>query len=90
MVTSFARIGTSGDFGVSYFLTKLVGPSKAKELLMLSERVTAELANELGLLTRLVDDAALQAETQAFARRLRRRRPGGAALHQGQCAGGAG
>jgi 2-(1,2-epoxy-1,2-dihydrophenyl)acetyl-CoA isomerase len=69
-VTSFTRIGMSGDFGVSYFLTKLLGPSKAMEMLMLSDRVDAEQAQALGLVTRLVDDGALLTEAQAFARRL--------------------
>lgn len=69
-VTSFTRIGTSGDFGISYFLTKLVGPSKAMELLMLGDRLTAEQSDALGLLTRLVEVDGLVAETQAFARRL--------------------
>ena len=66
-LTSFARIGMSGDFGAAYFLTKLLGPAKAMEMLMLGDRVTAEESQSLGLLTRLVEDAALAAETQTFA-----------------------
>jgi 2-(1,2-epoxy-1,2-dihydrophenyl)acetyl-CoA isomerase len=69
-LTSFTRIGTSGDFGGAYFLTHLVGPSKAKELLMLGDRIDAAEAYRIGLLNRLVTDAALEAETSAFARRL--------------------
>ena len=40
-MTSFVKIGASGDFGGSYFLTKLVGPAKAKELYMLGDRLDA-------------------------------------------------
>ncbi|MGE0384734.1 MAG: enoyl-CoA hydratase-related protein [Gammaproteobacteria bacterium] len=69
-LSAFARIGVSGDFGGSYFLTRLVGPAKAKEIYMLSDRINAEEALRLGLLTRLVDDAALESETYAFAARL--------------------
>jgi 2-(1,2-epoxy-1,2-dihydrophenyl)acetyl-CoA isomerase len=68
--TSFARIGVSGDYGGSYFLTKLVGPSKAKELYMLGESLDAQAATQLGLVTRLVADDRLEAETHALAHRL--------------------
>jgi 2-(1,2-epoxy-1,2-dihydrophenyl)acetyl-CoA isomerase len=71
-MTGFARIGLCGDFGGSYFMTKLLGPAKTKELYMLSERVTAEEAARLGLVTRLVSDGALEAQTTEFARRLAR------------------
>lgn len=70
LVTAFARIGMPGDYGGTYFLTKLVGPSKAKELYMLGDRVDAETALRLGLFNRVVDDADLEAETQGFAGRL--------------------
>ena len=70
LITSFSRIGTSGDYGGSYFLTKLIGPMRTKELYMLSERVGADEAARLGILTRLVSDEALERETYAFAGRL--------------------
>ncbi len=70
LVTAFSRIGTSGDYGGSYFLTKLIGPMRTKELYMLSERVAADEAARLGILTRLVPDEALERETYAFANRL--------------------
>jgi len=41
-VTPFAKIGMSGDYGGSYFMTKLIGPAKTKELYMLSVRLSAE------------------------------------------------
>ena len=70
LLTAFSRIGTSGDYGGSYFLTKLIGPMRTKELYMLSEKVGAEEAARLGILTRLVADEALERETYAFASRL--------------------
>ena len=69
-LTSFAKIGTSGDYGGTYFMTKLIGPMKTKELYMLSDRVGAEEALRLGLITRLTPDAELEQQTYAFARRL--------------------
>jgi 2-(1,2-epoxy-1,2-dihydrophenyl)acetyl-CoA isomerase len=70
LLTAFSRIGTSGDYGGSYFLTKLIGPMRTKELYMLSEKVGADEAARLGILTRLVADEALERETYAFANRL--------------------
>lgn len=70
LVTAFSRIGTSGDYGGSYFLTKLIGPMRTKELYMLSEKIDAEEAARLGILTRLVADDALERDTYAFAKRL--------------------
>jgi 2-(1,2-epoxy-1,2-dihydrophenyl)acetyl-CoA isomerase len=69
-VSSFAKIGTSGDYGGSYFLTQLVGPSRAKEIYMFSDRVGAQEALALGMLNRVLPDAELDAATDAFAQRL--------------------
>ncbi len=71
-MTGFSRIGMCGDFGGSYFMTKLLGPSKTKELFMLNERVSAEEAARLGLVNRLVPDTELEARTLDFARQLAR------------------
>ena len=49
LTTAFARVGFSGDYGGTYFLTQLVGSAKARELYYLSGRVTAEEALRLGL-----------------------------------------
>ncbi len=70
LVSSFAKIGTPGDYGGSWFLTHLVGPARAKEIYMLSERVGAAEALSLGMVNRVVPDAELDAVTQAFALRL--------------------
>ena len=49
MTTAFARVGFPGDYGGSYFLTRLVGAAKARELYLLSERIDAQEALRLGL-----------------------------------------
>jgi 2-(1,2-epoxy-1,2-dihydrophenyl)acetyl-CoA isomerase len=71
-MTGFARIGLCGDYGGSYFMTKLLGPSKTLELYMLGERVGAEEALRLGLVNRLVHDDELELRTTEFARLLAR------------------
>jgi 2-(1,2-epoxy-1,2-dihydrophenyl)acetyl-CoA isomerase len=42
IITAFARVGLSGDFGGSWFLTRLIGPAKAKELYLSSPSVESE------------------------------------------------
>jgi 2-(1,2-epoxy-1,2-dihydrophenyl)acetyl-CoA isomerase len=70
LTTAFARVGFSGDYGGSYFLTQLVGSAKARELYYLSERVSAEEALRLGLTNWVCDADELLASTQALAARL--------------------
>jgi 2-(1,2-epoxy-1,2-dihydrophenyl)acetyl-CoA isomerase len=68
--TAFARIGYSGDYGGSWSLTRLVGTAKARELYFLADVIDAEAAFGLGIVNRLVEDAALYDEAMALARRI--------------------
>jgi 2-(1,2-epoxy-1,2-dihydrophenyl)acetyl-CoA isomerase len=70
MTTSFLRIGLSGDYGGTWFLTRLVGPAKARELYYTSARVSADECLRLGMVNRVVPDAELQGEALALAREL--------------------
>ena len=70
IVSAFARVGLSGDFGGSWFLTQLVGPAKAREIYLLSDPIDAPQALSLGLVTRVVADDKLEEETMALAKRL--------------------
>lgn len=70
--TAFARVGYSGDFGGSYFLTRLVGTARARELYYTAELVDAARALALGMVNRVVLDADLEGETMALASRLAR------------------
>ncbi len=70
LTTAFAKVGFSGDYGGTYFLTRLVGAAKARELYFLSDRVDAAEALRLGLANRVVPAEALAAEAQALASRL--------------------
>lgn len=69
ITTAFAKVGLSGDFGGTYFLTQLVGSAKAKELYLLSDVILAEEAERLGVVNRAVDPKELEAETMALAKR---------------------
>lgn len=68
--SAFSRIGASGDLGCAYYLQQLVGPTKARELLMLSDKVGAAEALRIGLVSKVVPDADLLEETMNLARRL--------------------
>ena len=71
-VTAFARVGFSGDFGGSYFLSKLIGTGKARELYFTSEPLDAQQALSLGIANRIVADAELDETTMHLARSLAR------------------
>jgi 2-(1,2-epoxy-1,2-dihydrophenyl)acetyl-CoA isomerase len=70
MTTAFAKVGFSGDYGGTYFMSKLIGAAKARELYMLSDRVEALEAERLGLINRVVPEDTLEKETLALAHRL--------------------
>jgi 2-(1,2-epoxy-1,2-dihydrophenyl)acetyl-CoA isomerase len=72
LTTAFAKVALSGDFGGSWFLTRLVGPSKARELYLTSPILSAPEALALGLVNRVVADAELEAETRRLASSLAR------------------
>ena len=70
MTTAFAKVGFSGDYGGTYFLTQLVGSAKARELYFLSDRVNADEALRLGLANWVVEPDDLAARTREIAARL--------------------
>jgi 2-(1,2-epoxy-1,2-dihydrophenyl)acetyl-CoA isomerase len=70
LITGWSKLGLSGDYGVTWFLTRLLGPSRALELMMRSEPVDAAAAERLGLVNRVVADAGLRAEAMAWAREI--------------------
>jgi 2-(1,2-epoxy-1,2-dihydrophenyl)acetyl-CoA isomerase len=70
MTTAFAKMGFSGDFGGHWFLSRLAGPARARELYFTSAMLDAARMEALGLANRVVPDAALREETMALARSL--------------------
>lgn len=70
VTTAYARLGLSGDYGASWFLTQLVGTAKARELFFTSARLDAQECLALGVANRLVPDAELEREATALARQI--------------------
>lgn len=70
LTTAFSKIGASGDYGGSYFLTQLVGPSKARELYFMADVISGAEAARLGIVNKAVPAAELEQEAGALAKRL--------------------
>jgi enoyl-CoA hydratase/carnithine racemase len=69
----FVKVGLSGaDMGAAHLLPRMVGLSKATELLYTGDFVTAEEALSMGLYNRVVAPSELESETRALAERLAR------------------
>lgn len=67
ITTAFAKVGLSGDFGGTYFLTQLLGSAKARELYLTSPLLTAQEALALGIVTKVVPDADVAAAARELA-----------------------
>src|SRR4051812_12492334 len=67
ITTAFAKVGLSGDFGGTYFLTQLLGSAKARELYLTSPVLTAQEALALGMVTKVVPDAEVEAAARELA-----------------------
>ncbi|MCH8993666.1 MAG: enoyl-CoA hydratase/isomerase family protein, partial [Chloroflexi bacterium] len=68
--TAFRNVGLSGDFGGSFYLQRLVGSGKARELYFTAEILDAEEALRIGIVNRVVPHDKLAEETLAFAAKL--------------------
>jgi len=80
-VASFINIGLSaGELGSSYLLPRLVGLSRASEILYTGRKVHAEEAERIGLVSRAVPAEALIETALACARQMIAKSPGGLKL----------
>ncbi|NSL43807.1 enoyl-CoA hydratase/isomerase family protein [Streptomyces sp. 8P21H-1] len=68
--TSFAGVALTADSGISWTLPRVVGPSRAADLLLFPRSITAQEAYELGIANRIVPAAELAAEAVRLARGL--------------------
>ncbi len=68
--TGYMRVGLSGDYGIAWLLTRLVGTSRARELMFLSEKIDARRCEAIGLVNRVVPDDKLREEAFAMAKSL--------------------
>jgi 2-(1,2-epoxy-1,2-dihydrophenyl)acetyl-CoA isomerase len=70
LTTAFAKVGFAGDYGGTWFLTRLVGSAKARELYFLSDVITAEEGERLGIVNAVFSADQLEPEVMAIAERL--------------------
>lgn len=68
LVTAFARVGLCGDYGVTWFLTRMLGRSRALELMFFSERIDGRRAEQLGLVDRFTGEKHALVEAQRVAK----------------------
>lgn len=66
-IQSFSKVGLISDCGGSFFLPRLVGMARATALTMLAEKVSAEQAQQLGLIYRVVEGSELMMEATKLA-----------------------
>lgn len=68
--TGYMKVGLSGDYGIAWLLTRLVGTSRARELMFLSEKIDARRCEAIGLVNRVVPDETLREDAFAMAKAL--------------------
>ncbi|MEW9668014.1 enoyl-CoA hydratase/isomerase family protein [Ammoniphilus sp. 3BR4] len=69
-IQSFAKVGLIPDLGSIHFLTQMLGPYKAKELMFTGEVLTAGQAFQLGLVNRVTEEEDLLDQVLVFAEKL--------------------
>jgi 2-(1,2-epoxy-1,2-dihydrophenyl)acetyl-CoA isomerase len=69
-LSAFDRIGAGGDFGSTWFWTKILGSGAAREIFLLGEKYDARAALAKGLFTRVFPDGTLRDRTFEIARKL--------------------
>ncbi len=70
LLMAFKNVGIPPDGGAIYFLTQHLGLARAKELVYSARRLPAAEAKEMGLISRVVADDRLEAESLALAREI--------------------
>jgi len=70
ITTAFSKVGLSGDFGGSFFLTHLVGAAKARELYFSAELLSGTQAAALGIVNTAVEQADFEETVAAYAAKL--------------------
>lgn len=79
-IQAFCKIGLVPDSGGTWFLPRLVGVARAKALALLGNRLSAEQAEQWGLIYQVVEDASLRDEALKLARQLATQPTAGLAL----------
>ena len=66
--TGYLRVALSGDYGIAWLLTRLVGTARARELMFTAGKVDVARCEQIGLVNRVVPDDRLQDEAFALAK----------------------
>src|ERR1700730_217649 len=69
---NFAKVGLFPDYGGTYFLPQLVGPSRAAELFYTGDMIDAKTALHLGIVNRVVRAEQLETEVTTLAQKIAR------------------
>ena len=67
---NFAKVGLFPDYGGTFFLPQLVGPSVAAEMFYTGDMIDAKEALRLGLVNRVTPVAQLEAEVKTLAQKI--------------------
>jgi 2-(1,2-epoxy-1,2-dihydrophenyl)acetyl-CoA isomerase len=70
VTTAFSKIAVSGDYGGSYFLSKLVGTARARELYFTADVLTGDQALAMGIVTKVAPPEEFAAAAEAYVRYL--------------------
>jgi len=70
LITGYGKLAFSGDFGGTWFLTKMLGHAKALEVLLGGSKIDGGHGLALGLFNRVVPDEDLEAEALAWAKEI--------------------
>jgi 2-(1,2-epoxy-1,2-dihydrophenyl)acetyl-CoA isomerase len=70
LVSAFTQVGFCGDYGGTWTLQRLIGPERARAFYFAGETIDAAEAARLGMVSRVVPDADLEAVTWQLARRI--------------------
>ncbi|MBR0934061.1 enoyl-CoA hydratase [Bradyrhizobium jicamae] len=66
--TGYLRVALSGDYGIAWLLTRLVGTARARELMFTAAKVDATRCEQIGLVNRVVPDETLGEEAFTLAK----------------------
>lgn len=69
-IQAFSKIGLIPDSGGTYMLPRLIGFQKASALMMLGDKVSAEEAEKMGMIYKVLDDQTFEDDSMAIAQTL--------------------
>lgn len=70
VTTGYLRVGLSGDYGISWLMTRLVGTARARELMYTGEKISAERCERLGIVNHVIPGDQLFDRAFDFARKI--------------------